>query len=151
CGGNPWGSRKLLNHTENSPSCQGWDGVVTEIEVWNNGGEGGIRPCSLGSQPCARPLGRARASGPTECHWHSEFSSHTSKRTPASTFGRVRLPCGEGGIRTHETVSRPHAFQACALSHSATSPGHPKYSRAVWQAKERGLHKEMVHDNREIS
>src|SRR3546814_11205587 len=29
---------------------------------------------------------------------------------------------GEGGIRTLEAVSRPHAFQACALSHSATSP-----------------------------
>ena len=30
--------------------------------------------------------------------------------------------CGEEGIRTPETVSRLHAFQACALSHSATSP-----------------------------
>jgi hypothetical protein len=30
---------------------------------------------------------------------------------------------GESGIRTHGTVSRTHAFQACALSHSAISPG----------------------------
>ena len=29
---------------------------------------------------------------------------------------------GEGGIRTHDRVSPIHAFQACALSHSATSP-----------------------------
>ena len=29
---------------------------------------------------------------------------------------------GEGGIRTRDTVSRIHAFQASALSHSATSP-----------------------------
>ena len=29
---------------------------------------------------------------------------------------------GESGIRTHGTLSRTHAFQACALSHSATSP-----------------------------
>src|SRR6516225_6806756 len=29
---------------------------------------------------------------------------------------------GGGGIRTHVTVSRKHAFQACALSHSATPP-----------------------------
>jgi hypothetical protein len=37
----------------------------------------------------------------------------------ASTIG------GESGIRTHGTVSRTHAFQACALSHSAISPqGH---------------------------
>ena len=31
-------------------------------------------------------------------------------------------PGGESGIRTHGTVSRTHAFQACALSHSAISP-----------------------------
>jgi hypothetical protein len=30
---------------------------------------------------------------------------------------------GERGIRTPETVSRLHAFQACAFDHSATSPG----------------------------
>ena len=29
---------------------------------------------------------------------------------------------GEKGIRTLETVSRLHAFQACAFNHSATSP-----------------------------
>jgi hypothetical protein len=32
---------------------------------------------------------------------------------------------GESGIRTHGTVSRTHAFQACALSHSAISPDAP--------------------------
>ncbi len=30
---------------------------------------------------------------------------------------------GESGIRTHERVSPKHAFQACALNHSAISPG----------------------------
>ena len=35
---------------------------------------------------------------------------------PVSAIG------GESGIRTHGTVSRTHAFQACALSHSAISP-----------------------------
>ena len=29
---------------------------------------------------------------------------------------------GETGIRTLETVTRLHAFQACAFDHSATSP-----------------------------
>jgi hypothetical protein len=29
---------------------------------------------------------------------------------------------GEEGIRTLETVTRLHAFQACAFDHSATSP-----------------------------
>src|ERR1700741_555887 len=36
---------------------------------------------------------------------------------------------GESGIRTHGTVSRTHAFQACALSHSAISPGGPLLKR----------------------
>src|SRR5208283_5080869 len=31
-------------------------------------------------------------------------------------------PGGGSGIRTHVTVSRKHAFQACAFSHSATPP-----------------------------
>ena len=31
---------------------------------------------------------------------------------------------GEGGIRTHGPIARPHAFQACSLSHSDTSPRH---------------------------
>ena len=29
---------------------------------------------------------------------------------------------GEKGIRTLDTVTRIHAFQACAFNHSATSP-----------------------------
>src|SRR6516162_11125493 len=38
---------------------------------------------------------------------------------------------GGSGIRTHDTVSRIHAFQACALSHSAIPPKHRarQYSR----------------------
>src|ERR1700728_873675 len=37
---------------------------------------------------------------------------------------------GESGIRTHGTVSRTHAFQACALSHSAISPKRPSLGGA---------------------
>src|SRR6201995_5723390 len=37
---------------------------------------------------------------------------------------------GESGIRTHGTVSRTHAFQACALSHSAISPERPSLEGA---------------------
>ncbi len=29
---------------------------------------------------------------------------------------------GEDEIRTHGTIARTHAFQACAFNHSATSP-----------------------------
>src|SRR6516165_4074166 len=42
---------------------------------------------------------------------------------------------GGSGIRTHDTVSRIHAFQACAFSHSAIPPagsaGASHYSKAV--------------------
>ena len=34
----------------------------------------------------------------------------------------ARASGGETGIRTLETVSRLHTFQACAFDHSATSP-----------------------------
>ena len=37
-----------------------------------------------------------------------------------ATYGTVRG--GEGGIRTHVTIARKHAFQACSFSHSDTSP-----------------------------
>src|SRR5262249_13434525 len=39
------------------------------------------------------------------------------------TSMKSMMRCGGGsGIRTHDTVSRIHAFQACALSHSAIPP-----------------------------
>src|SRR5262249_24655714 len=48
-------------------------------------------------------------------------------QTSATMCGRRRtaanmLSGGGSGIRTHDTVSRIHAFQACALSHSAIPP-----------------------------
>ena len=30
--------------------------------------------------------------------------------------------CGEGGIRTRDTLSGIHTFQACSFNHSDTSP-----------------------------
>jgi hypothetical protein len=44
-------------------------------------------------------------------------------RGKIATESRSRRDGGGGsGIRTHVTVSRKHAFQACAFSHSATPP-----------------------------
>ena len=39
-----------------------------------------------------------------------------------SAEAKKTLQSGERGIRTLETLSSPHAFQACALSRSAISP-----------------------------
>src|ERR1700733_7114954 len=49
---------------------------------------------------------------------------------------------GEGEIRTRETLSRPHAFQACAFNHSATSPSknllsNKKFAIQIHPEKER--------------
>ena len=49
--------------------------------------------------------------------------THYSKIRFLSKLSIVKLKNGgENGIRTHERVSPLHAFQACALNHSAISP-----------------------------
>ncbi len=63
-------------------------------------------------------------------------SASNSVRTPAyHYFLKIRRLLalllflengGEEGIRTLDTVTREHAFQACALNHSATSPSHTR-------------------------
>jgi hypothetical protein len=47
---------------------------------------------------------------------HHQHSLHPLPQTAAFN------DYGEGGIRTLDTLSGTHAFQACAFSHSATSP-----------------------------
>src|SRR6185436_4704385 len=44
------------------------------------------------------------------------------------------FPGGEGGIRTHGTVSRTQHFQCCQFSHSCTSPWNSgQYAVGSWQ------------------
>src|SRR5579864_5181312 len=55
-------------------------------------------------------------------------AAYTSKYTQIFMLSSTKFYAGqkksggESGIRTHDTVSRIHAFQACAFSHSAISP-----------------------------
>ena len=58
------------------------------------------------------------------------------------SWRRARDSGGEGGIRTLDTVSRIHAFQACAFNHSATSPLHGEgvNSTIGAEAPAEGLH-----------
>ncbi|SVC86382.1 uncharacterized protein METZ01_LOCUS339236, partial [marine metagenome] len=51
-------------------------------------------------------------------------SAFSQTLPPLQVFnnGPLESGCGERGIRTLETRKRLHAFQACAFSHSATSP-----------------------------
>jgi hypothetical protein len=56
--------------------------------------------------PCALPRGAVEL----------KFSPHRAVTTPTSS----RL--GEGGIRTHESLTAPAVFKTAAFNHSATSP-----------------------------
>ena len=51
---------------------------------------------------------------------------------------------GESGIRTHETLTSLHAFQACAFNHSAISPFAQLRSGAHYthRCPERNLHRQ---------
>ncbi len=72
---------------------------------------GSSDPGSDGSNLVSLNMGRKRAGVSDHLGMSSVTeSSHTFK------FG------GEGGIRTHGRDEPTHAFQACAFSHSATSP-----------------------------
>ena len=63
-------------------------------------------------------------------HRRSRFSPQPADMTSKVWLGRPYLCSvmngldrgGGGGIRTRDTVSRIHTFQACAFSHSATPP-----------------------------
>jgi hypothetical protein len=57
-------------------------------------------------------------------------------------MSETRISGGGSGIRTHDTVSRIHAFQACAFSHSATPPGtrnRAQYSDGPCRYNPRGI------------
>jgi hypothetical protein len=48
-----------------------------------------------------------------------KFRARENRKSP---IANRQLPGGEGGIRTHGTVSRTQHFQCCQFSHSCTSP-----------------------------
>ena len=51
---------------------------------------------------------------------------------------------GGSGIRTHDTVARIHAFQACAFSHSAIPPRH--WSRREYRGRPEACKRHKVGD-----
>ena len=56
-----------------------------------------------------------------------KFKAQTAHKNPRplrliGREGDLNKTGGESGIRTRDTVSRIHTFQACAFNHSATSP-----------------------------
>ena len=72
---------------------------------------------------CASPTISAKASRP------STPSARRNSREAERSAG------GGSGIRTHVTVSRKHAFQACAFSHSATPPHQLSQRRTPFRSR----------------
>ena len=88
------------------------------------------------------PLGKAgvRRKNPIRAHPDDNLAAHrkfdTQRAVMGQTMGQesklakisiffrylMEFRGGQGGIRTRDTVSRIHTFQACAFNHSATSP-----------------------------
>ena len=96
------------------------------------------KPASLGEKRQTRPPHGGRAfygSGPSPETGHTAEAATVAPfrawrdsqpavaRPPVTTpKARSAEDGGEGGIRTHDTVSRIHAFQACSFNRSDTSP-----------------------------
>ncbi len=49
----------------------------------------------------------------------SRFIPEVLSPLPGKYF---KINCGESGIRTRDTLSSIHTFQACSFNHSDTSP-----------------------------
>ena len=77
------------------------------------------RMCGVHRQPGDTGTGqeqhKGRESGAPERQAHGGEDSYVDR-------GGKGFRNGQGGIRTREGLAPPHAFQACALSHSATRP-----------------------------
>src|SRR5262249_18410383 len=59
-------------------------------------------------------------------NWDPKWDRSVAPEKNFNQRQHLTLRAGGGsGIRTHVTVSRKHAFQACAFSHSATPPDRP--------------------------
>jgi hypothetical protein len=57
------------------------------------------------------------------CCWGLFWGRANEQDKISNRYGRLALQGGGGsGIRTRDTVSRIHTFQACAFNHSATPP-----------------------------
>ncbi len=65
------------------------------------------------------PLGNAPVNSPTRITLENNGKIRPE---PDRKNAFARASGGAGGIRTLETVSRLHTFQACAFDHSATAP-----------------------------
>ena len=79
-----------------------------------------IGPENIGPE---RLLPRLLAPGPVNCPSRITLENNGKIRPqPDRENAFARASGGVEGIRTLDTVSRIHAFQACAFDHSATSP-----------------------------
>ena len=84
--------------------------------------------------PCDTVIPRWGASIPNRCPFApltsilfcasgpSQLVPSAPNKMPRLLAGTSVRNCGEGGIRTRDTLSSIHTFQACSFNHSDTSP-----------------------------
>jgi hypothetical protein len=91
-------------------------------------GHADLKQVSVYPPPLTKPSSQRRASRPSRGRKSEQSLSSLSKnlyeRRTSNMENQqvVENNGGQGGIRTLGTLSRTHAFQACALNHSATCP-----------------------------
>ena len=95
----------------------------------------GMKKPGLQSRPGVKWSER-RDSNPRHSPWQGEalpLSYARTKLIPSTCIGSPskRENGGEGGIRTPGTRQRTHAFQACSLNHSDTSPAAERVGKAT--------------------
>jgi hypothetical protein len=136
-----WRSRGFANSRPRAPSeTSNLDQHVRHRQVRAPGGAcgGGWRRGWDSNPRTGCPVNGFR-DRPIRPLWHLSFEA-----SPAVTFqgtkprlvdgaqpssSRTGIDGGEGGIRTHGRVSPTHAFQACSLSHSDTSPSNSQLAK----------------------
>ena len=78
-----------------------------------------------------RPQQKARRASSFDGRRRPPSLSYGGRERTASAVARIKKPAelrasagegGEGGIRTRDTLSSIHTFQACSFNHSDTSP-----------------------------
>jgi hypothetical protein len=96
--------------------------VVSDVSVRHSPPTPPPQRSALAHRKTLRAAGAVQLNCPQELsHFRRQQNAHSSTRFDKRAHSK-HLDDGRSEIRTHESLSAPHAFQACALNHSATRP-----------------------------
>jgi hypothetical protein len=131
----------LSGSLSGSPGAPG--GLSSALAAARSAGEGQRRPCDATRRRPRRIRRGCQALGPSlQCN--SLVGATVGREIPktheiSAISTLYRCGGGERGIRTLGTLSRTHAFQACALNRSATSPAPQPLTANARQGRGRSI------------